>query len=158
MRSTRMTLTLLAALALPAGLAAQAAPNLSGTWQLQIDKSDFGVLPGPTSRTDTIVHKEPSLTIKRNVVSGQGPSSTELVYAVDGKPWKNKAGDGSEMVSTLKWDGAVLVVQTNISTPQGEAVVTDRLSISTDGKTLTQERVISIQGQEIPQRMVLAKQ
>jgi hypothetical protein len=152
-----MTLMLLAALAAPAGLAAQA-PNLSGTWQLQVDKSDFGMMPGPTSRTDVIDHKDPSLTIKRSLVGPQGPSSTDLVYAVDGKEWKNKAGDGSELVSTLKWDGAVLVVVTNITTPQGEAVITDRFSLSSDGRTLTQERVIAIQGQEIAQKMVLAKQ
>lgn len=158
MGTTRMTLLLCAALALPAGLAAQSAPNLSGTWQLQIDKSDFGMMPGPTSRTDIIDHKDPSLTIKRSAVSAQGPTSTDLVYAVDGKEWKNKAGDGSDLVSTLTWDGAVLVVVTNIVTPQGEAVVTDRLSLSADGKTLTQDRVIAIQGQEIVQKMVLARQ
>lgn len=157
MGTTRTTLMLLAALALPAGLAAQA-PNLSGTWQLQVDKSDFGMMPGPTSRTDVIDHKDPSLTIKRSLVGPQGPSSTDLVYAIDGKEWKNKAGDGSELVSTLKWDGAVLVVVTNITTPQGEAVITDRFSLSGDGKTLTQDRVIGIQGQEIVQKMVLAKQ
>jgi hypothetical protein len=115
-------------------------------------------MPGPTSRTDVIDHKDPSLTIKRSLVGPQGPSSTDLVYAVDGKEWKNKAGDGSELVSTLKWDGAVLVVVTNITTPQGEAVITDRFSLSSDGRTLTQGRVIAIQGQEIAQKMVLAKQ
>ncbi len=151
-------IALLLAFALPISLSAQA-PNLSGTWVLQADKSDFGMMPAPTSRTDVITHTEPSLTIKRSIVSAQqGSLSSDLVYAVDGKPWKNKTSDGTEITSTLSWDGTVLVVTSSLTTPQGEALVTDRLSLSTDGKTLTQERVIAIQGQEIAQRMVLAKQ
>jgi len=158
MGTTRTTLLLLSALALPAVLVAQAPPNLSGTWQLQVDKSDFGMMPGPTSRTDVVDHKEPSLRIKRSLEGPQGPTTTDLVYAVDGKEWKNETPDGNELVSTLKWDGAVLVVTTTITVPQGEAVITDRFSLSTDGKMLTQDRVIAIQGQEITQKMVLARQ
>ena len=150
-------IALLLTLALPAGAVAQA-PNLSGTWVLQVDKSDFGPMPAPTSRTDVIDHKDSKLTVKRSVVSGQGPSSSDLVYEIDGKPWKNKTADGNELSSTLKWDGPVLVVVTDINTPQGEAVVTDRFSLSADGKTLTQDRVISVQGQELTQKMVLVKQ
>ena len=65
-----------AALALAAPVAGQSAPNLSGTWTLQVDKSDFGMMPGPTSRTDVIDHQEPKLTIKRTVVSAAGETMT----------------------------------------------------------------------------------
>ena len=151
-------IALLMTLALPAAAVAQA-PNLSGTWVLQIDKSDFGMMPAPTSRTDVITHAEPNLTIKRSIESQQtGKVSSDLVYAVDGKEWKNTTADGNEIKSTLKWDGAVLVVTSLITTPQGDATITDRFSLSGDGKTLTQDRVISIQGQELTQKMVLAKQ
>jgi hypothetical protein len=151
-------IALLLTLALPAAAVAQA-PNLSGTWVLQTDKSDFGMMPGPTSRTDVITHAEPNLTIKRTIESEQtGKVSSDLVYAVDGKEWKNKTSDGTEITSTLKWDGAVLVVTSQISTPNGDATITDRFSLSADGKTLTQDRAISVQGQELTQKMVLAKQ
>ena len=151
-------IALLLTLALPAAAAAQA-PDLSGTWVLQVDKSDFGMMPGPTSRTDVITHKDPSLTIKRSIVSQQtGSVTSDLVYAIDGKEWKNKTADGAELTSTLKWDGPVLVVTSSLTTPQGDAVITDRFTLSSDGKTMTQERVIAIAGQEIAQKMVLAKQ
>jgi len=151
-------IALLLTLALPAAAAAQA-PDLSGTWVLQTDKSDFGMMPAPTSRTDVITHKDPSLTIKRSIVSTQtGSVTSELVYAIDGKEWKNKTADGQELTSTLKWDGPVLVVTSMLNTPNGEATITDRFSVSADGKTMTQDRLISIAGQEITQKMVLAKQ
>ena len=145
------------ALAVPALAGAQDVPNLSGTWVLQADKSDFGMMPAPTSRTDVITHKEPSLVIKRSISMAQGDVTTELTFGVDGKPWKNTSM-GNEMSSTLKWDGKVLVVVSSVSTPQGDATITDRFTLSDDGKTLTQARVIAIQGQEIAQRMVLVKQ
>jgi hypothetical protein len=45
-----------------------------------------------------------------------------------------------------------------VTTPQGAATITDRYTLSADGKTLTQARTIAVQGQEIPQTLVLTKQ
>ena len=151
------SIALLLTLALPASAVAQA-PDLSGSWVLQVDKSDFGPMPGLTSRTDVITHKDPSLTIKRSIVSANGNATSDLVYAVDGKPWKNTTSDGSEITSTLKWDGPVLVVTSILNTPNGEATITDRFSLSSDGKTMTQDRMIAVAGQEIAQKLVLVKQ
>lgn len=151
-------IALLLTLALPAAAAAQA-PDLTGTWVLQADKSDFGMMPAPTSRTDVITHKDPSLSIKRSIVSEQtGSVTSDLVYSIDGKEWKNKTADGTEITSTLKWDGPVLVVTSTLATPQGDATITDRFAVSSDGKTMTQDRLIAIAGQEITQKMVLVKQ
>jgi hypothetical protein len=151
----------LAALAVLAGLApahaiAQGVPNLSGTWVLVPEKSDFGPMPAPQSRTDVIDHKEPALTIARTQVTAAGETTTSLVFAVDGKPHKNTVGQ-TELTSTLHWEGAVLVVVSLVNTPQGEVTLTDRYELSADGKTLTQARVISVPGQELSQTMVLEK-
>lgn len=147
---------LLAAVLAGPSVAAAQVPDLSGTWVLQAAKSDFGPMPAPTSRTDVFEHKEPSLKVKRTIENAQGATSADLVYAIDGKPWKNSTPNG-EISSTLKWDGAVLVVESTVNTPQGEAVLVDRFSLSSDGKTLTQERRISIGGQELAQTMVFEK-
>lgn len=138
-------------------LAAAQAPNLSGTWVLQPAKSDFGPMPPIASRTDVIDHQEPSLKVKRTIEGAQGTSSAELVYGIDGKPWTNSTPNG-DITSTLKWEGKTLVVESTVNTPQGEALLTDRFTMSEDGKTLTQERRISIAGQELTQTMVFAKQ
>jgi hypothetical protein len=159
MRSMRAAAALLAiAIAVPAVSAAQQVPNLSGTWVLQADKSDFGMIPAPQSRTDVIEHQEPKLTIKRTVVTtAAGESILNLVYAVDGKPHKNMAGP-SELTSTLSWEGRTLVTVSTLETDQGQATITDRLTLSEDGKTLTQQRTLSMQGQEAKQTMVMVKQ
>src|SRR4029079_14018283 len=40
---------------------AQVKPNFSGTWNLDVAKSDFGPSTAPESMTMTIVHKDPSI-------------------------------------------------------------------------------------------------
>lgn len=140
----------------PVPALAQGLPNLSGTWVLAADKSDFGPMPGPTSRTDVIEHQEPKLTIKRTVVTANGEVSSTLVYEVDGKAYKNTAG-GAEIVSTLKWDGQTLVMSSTVPNPQGEVTIVDRYTLSADGNTLTQARTLSLGGQEAAQTMVLTK-
>jgi len=159
MRTTRL-LGLVAVLSLagPIAAAAQAVPNLSGTWALQADKSSFGMMPAPQSRTDVIDHQEPKLAIKRTATDANGQATTtEFVYAVDGQPYKNMAGP-TEVTSRLHWEGAILVSVSTATAPQGEVTITDRYTLSEDGKTLTQQRTLSIAGQEIAQTIVLAKQ
>ncbi len=137
--------------------AAQAVPNLSGTWVLQVDKSDFGMMQGPQGRTDVIEHREPRLTIKRTTMANGQENSVNLVHEIDGKPYKNTVGP-NEVTSTLHWEGAVLVIVSTVPTPQGEVGITDRYELSADGKTLTQTRTLSAQGQQATQIFVLAKQ
>jgi len=151
------TLLALLAVAVPTKTTAQSVPNLSGTWVLQVEKSDFGALPALTSRTDVFAHQEPQLTITRKIQSAGSETTSTLVYAVDGKPYKNMAG-GSELTSTLKWEGQTLVMVTTVSNPQGEATITDRYTLAADGTTLTQVRMVVVQGQELKQTLLLARQ
>lgn len=133
-------------------------PNLSGTWILQVDKSDFAGMQTPTSRTDVVDHQEPKLTIKRIVVANGQENSTNLVYAIDSKPYKNMVGP-SEITSTLHWEGSTLVSVSTVPGANGtEITITDRYDVSADGKTLTQKRTFSAQGQELTQTLILVKQ
>jgi hypothetical protein len=139
-------------------VAAQSPPNLTGTWVMVADKSNFGPMPAPQSRTDVIDHKGSAIVINRTQTGGpMGDIKATLTYGVDGKEYKNSV-NGNEVTSILKWDGAVLVIESTVITPNGTASVTDRWSLSADGKTLTQERKLSMQGQEAAQTIVLAKQ
>lgn len=131
---------------------AQSVPNLSGTWVLDQSKSDFGPAPA-MARTEVIDHQEPKLVIKRTI---DGTEAT-LTYAVDGKPYPNTIG-GTNATSTLAWDGPVLVMTTEVESPNGPATIVDRFSLSADGKTLTIDRSISVQQGTFSQTLVLAKQ
>ena len=137
---------------------AQTVPNLSGTWVLHRELSDLGGLDAltPQSRTDMWDHQEPKLTIKRTTTSEAGETTATLVYVIDGQPHKNMAGP-TEITSKLHWDGATLVSLSTSPTPQGEVTITDRYTLSEDGKTLTQERTFALGGQEGRQKLVLVK-
>jgi hypothetical protein len=137
-------------------LGAQKAPNFSGTWVMVPDKTDYGPMPGPSARTDVIEQNGAAITIKRSVTTPEGEVKVDLAMAVDGKPHKNTTPQG-ELVSTLAWEGEVLVISSEVSTPNGPATIVDRMSLDAEGKTLTQKRSIQVGGQEIAQTIVLAK-
>jgi len=138
-------------------LQAQAKPNFSGSWKLNTSKSEFGPMPAPDSRTDTIAHADPD--IKDSVTqSGQmGELTAEMKYSTDGKETTNTMR-GNEIKSTAKWDGDELVVASKTSFNGADVTLNDRWSLSPDGKTLTIARhAISPMG-EADQKIVLEKQ
>lgn len=143
--------------AAPQHAAAQAKPDFSGTWVLDLTKSDFGMMPAPTSRRDVIDHKEPALSIVRTQNSANGEATANLVYKVDGQPHVNDAA-GQQVTSTLAWEGTTLVITSNLTLPQGEILIVDRMTLSDDGKTMNSHRTLSVQGQEFVQTSVLTKQ
>jgi hypothetical protein len=145
-------------LALPlVSVFAQQKPDFTGTWKLNVTKSDFGPLPGPESRTDVITHKEPSLSNSVTAQTAQGKQEYTLSYTTDGKEALNKMGP-REVKSTLKWDGSNLKVSStflfNDSPVTGEAT----WSLSPDGKTLTINAHFSSTMGEADQTFVFEKQ
>ena len=73
-----------AVLALAASLAAQSKPNFSGTWKLNVAKSDFGVLPPSNGRTDIIDHQDPNLKDTVSDDAAQGQQNYTLAMTTDG--------------------------------------------------------------------------
>lgn len=51
----------IATLLVTASIGAQGTPNFSGTWSLDVAKSDFGPAPPPESVVMVIDHKEPTI-------------------------------------------------------------------------------------------------
>src|SRR5436190_4924008 len=101
----RKLLSITFLLALPLlSVVAQQKPDFSGTWKLNVAKSDFGVLGGPTSRTDVITHKDPSLSDNVTADGAQGKSEYTANYTTDEKEALNKIG-GRDVKSTVKWAG-----------------------------------------------------
>src|SRR5579872_613539 len=128
-------LTSVAALALATSLAAK--PNFSGTWTLNVSKSDFGMLPGPTSRTDVIEHNDPALKDAVTQETQQGPQNATLNYTTDGKEATNEQGPMT-VTSTLSWEGDSLVVNSKTSIQGNDITMKQVWTLSADGKTLTQ--------------------
>ena len=161
MKATLLTLCLLAACAaaLAAGAAAQdrkekARPDLSGTWELDRSKSDFGLFRDrPVSKADStlvIEHKEPELKIARTLKLGGQQETKQFAYYTDGRGETNPATIGAgEVKSKTKWDGEKVAAQSKLLWPGrdgsagAELDVTQRWQISSDGKTLTNSTVMS---------------
>ena len=138
-------------------LQAQAKPNFTGTWKLNVSKSDFGPLPAPDSRTDKITHADPDLTDAVTQSGQMGDLSAELKYSTDGKETTNTVR-GNEIKSTAKWDGDELVIDGKASFNGSDVTLKDRWSLSADGKTLTILRHIVSPMGEADQKVVLEKQ
>ena len=114
---------------------AQAAVNFSGTWVLDIDKSDFGMNnPAVKARMNkvTLVIKQTAtqLVIERST----GDTAT---YNLDGSESINTLPGGGQSKTTVKWVGNALSAKT-VSQIQGmETGMTDERSLSADGKQMT---------------------
>src|SRR5882762_9545504 len=123
----RKLLSITFLLALPLiTVVAQQKPDFSGTWKLNVAKSDFGVLGGPDSRTDVITHKDPSLSDSVTADGAQGKQQYTANYTTDGKEALNKIGP-REVKSTLKWAGSNLAISSKFV--YNDMDVTDRKSV-----------------------------
>ena len=146
-------------LAVVLATAQESKPNFSGEWKMNLEKSDFGQLPGPKSRTDKINHKEPDLKINRTTVTQADQTfASEWNCTTDGKECSNEIPGGVVLKSTAKWDGEALAVDSKGTFGQGEVQIKDRWTLSKDGKTLTIARHLISEMGEADQTFILDKQ
>jgi hypothetical protein len=118
---------------------AQAKPNFSGDWKMNIAKSEFGMMPAPTSAVQKITHDDPELKVTSTQVSERGEFTNNNAYTTDGKECTNKGRMG-EVRSTLKWEGEALVIESKAEFGGNPVTITDKWTLSDDGKTLTINR------------------
>jgi hypothetical protein len=114
-------------------------PNLTGTWKLDIPKSNFGQIPPPASQTDTIDDSEPSVKIAEDQKGGMmGDMNLTSTLSTDGKETTSPGMGGAPTTSTAHWDGVALVVDSKFSFQGTDVKVKDTYTLSSDGKTLTE--------------------
>jgi hypothetical protein len=112
-------------------------PNFSGTWVMDADKSNFGPMPPPTTMTRKVDHKDPALTMEVATTGGpQGDQTQTMKYSTDGKETVNSMM-GNDVKSTAVWDGNALMIAAKADFGGAEIKLTDKWSLSDDGKTLT---------------------
>jgi hypothetical protein len=140
-----------------AAFADDARPNFSGTWKMNAGKSDFGTMPPPDSRTDTVDHKDPVMKESVSMATGQGDMQWDLTYTTDGKDSKNTVM-GSEMTSNAHWDGQTLVVDSKANFGGTDMTIHQTAVLSEDGKTLTRQVHIAGPMGEGDQKIIFDKQ
>ncbi len=148
-------------MALVAGPAwAQAKPNFSGTWVLDLSKSDFGQMPLPDSIVSVIEHKEPKVKVTTTQKGQGGEITNERQLTTDGKENMNKFRTQlglQDVKSTTKWNGRTLTTSFTFEA-QGTVSVTDNWDVSADGKVLTITRDLTMAQGPLKQKLVFTKQ
>ena len=117
--------------------------NFNGNWKLNLDKSDLGPIPPPTSMREQIEHRDPDLKVRTVVVGGpQGDLDYQAKYTTDGKESSNRFG-GQTAKSTAGWEGVLLVIHTTANFGGQDVTIKGTWSLSADGKTLKQSSHIT---------------
>lgn len=136
---------------------AQAKANFSGNWKLNPGKSNFGAMPAPAKRTDKIVQRGATLTDSYTQSGRQGDVTAEMKYSTDGKETTSDL-HGNQIKFKAKWEGNDLVIAGQTQLNGAGVTLTDRWSLSADGKTLTIERHVMSPMGETDQKIVLERQ
>jgi len=143
-----------------AGRAQNATPNLSGTWSIDLAKSDFGPAPPPDSVVMVIDHKEPTIKVTNTQKGAQGESVNERTLTTDGKQSTSKlqtpAGE-QELKSTAKWSGRTLAIESAMDVQGMTIGLSDSWELSDDGKVITIVRSIKTPQGDFGTRMVFNK-
>ena len=142
-------------LASAASLAADR-PNFSGSWKLDVEKSDFGPMPKPERVDYVLAHKDPELNVKSTAMTQGGEMSNEVKILTDGTEFTNEL-HGQQIKGTAKWEGGALVVTQKANMQGTEIVVVTRWTLAEDGKSITQDVSISTPQGELKQKAVLAR-
>lgn len=136
---------------------AQAAPNLSGDWKLNIAKSNYGAFPAPESVTRKIFHNDPKLVLTTTQKGPQGEITSTLTYTTDGKESTNKLQSG-ESKGSAQWIGDKLMIESSREV-QGTVLKQKEIwTISGDGKSITVDSHVSIPNGEFDVKQVFEKQ
>lgn len=134
------------------------APNLSGTWKLDISKSDFGEVPAPDSRTEQITDNEPNIKIVSTWTGGaMGDGTNTMDLDTTGKETTSQIM-GNDAKNTAKWEGASLVVNTTMTMQDADIAVKSTYNVSADGKVLTVVSHVAGPRGEIDMKAVYEKQ
>jgi len=127
-----------------AGLAAQQAPakgaDLTGTWVINLAKSDLGTMPPPTIDSSTITRVGNVYEIaSTSDFGGQGTQSRVLKWPV-GEGEASNDMNGATIRTTTKVQHDTTTFSSTIAV-QGQTVAlqTGRTYLSPDGKTMTRE-------------------
>jgi len=112
-------------------------PDFSGEWILNRPASTLSPgADGMKSGVWLIEHREPEVHVRASFVTATDPVQFEWALRTDAGEIVN-VDENMTMSSSLKWEGAGLVVRWRILRPEGETTITFRYELSEDRRRLT---------------------
>lgn len=136
--------------------AALAAADFSGSWSLDLPKSDFGRANPPQALSMTVRQTAAALAVESTLTDARGASTSRYTLDLTGKEAKNLMR-GNEVVSTSSWRGETLHVKARTSVQGTEIKTVDQWQLDPAGRTLTVYRTASTPQGDIEQRFVYVK-
>jgi hypothetical protein len=132
---------------------AQRRPDFSGTWKLNLDKSDYGDLQGPETRIDVIEQHEDHVSDRVTAEGRHRKQQYTLLFATDGSETtllpETKMGSVIILSVSAKWQGETLVVTQKLRFQGAPLVATSAYKMmSEDGKTLA--IALALDGGSVP--------
>jgi len=132
-------------------------PNFSGDWTMDAGKSEFGPMPAPAAMTRKIDHSDPGLTVTQVTTGGpQGDQTVNMKYSTDGKETVNQFM-GNDVKAKATWEGNTLVIAMTADFAGNEIKLTNKWTLSDDGRTLTDASHIALPQGEFDMTYVLTK-
>lgn len=142
-------------------VAQEAKPDFSGTWNLDVAKSDFAGAPAPDSIVHVIVHKDPSLKITTTQKGPQGELTNTRTLTTDGKENMNKmrtmVGE-QDVKSTTAWNGGKLANAFKLDIQGSAIAISESWELTDGGRVLSVTRDVSTPQGDFHQRYVFNKQ
>lgn len=135
---------------------ARAAVNFSGTWTLDLEKSDFGMnnqaVKARMNKVTLVIKQTANqLTIERST----GDITT---YKLDGSESINNLPNGVQSKTTMHWVGDTLASTSTSQINGKETKMTDERSLSADGKRMTLKVALTTPGGVKNQLLIYTKQ
>ena len=132
-----------AALSVTVSLAATR-PDFSGTWALDVARSDFGRVAGstpPRARTDVVRQQGESLSVTTTIEKASGTTIIPVTYVTDGRERTIRVG-GQDVAATAAWAGDTLRLDTRAKVLLLEVTVKERWVLAPGGRGMTILRLV----------------
>jgi hypothetical protein len=139
-------------------------PDLSGTWTLNLAKSDFDQVPPPQDETLVFSHSGSAYSIATTSNNERGKEIYTLPFVTDGSDTPTPEGIFADTASLQymstkgEWKGASLVLTQKITYQSGAGSLKSTFTLSPDGKTLTRVMHISVDQGDYDTTSVFDKQ
>jgi hypothetical protein len=124
---------------------AQGKTDLSGTWRLNVAKSDFGPVPGPNTQTDVIEQNGQTIKINVTAEGDEGKMQYTQTLTTDGRevtispdsPGAHPNPEVTLQSISAAWNGASLDVSQKLTYGSDPVTGVSHYTLSADGKVLT---------------------
>jgi hypothetical protein len=143
---------------------AAASPDLSGTWKVDIAKSDFGQMPPPSAESEVITQNGNDFKFEISSENDYGNRHYAFNVKADGTdtPFPSDALPPDSPLKILstsaQWQGSSLVVTQKTSFQDDTGSLKATYSLSPDGKQLSKDQQFSFSQGDFESKVVFDKQ